>query len=107
MRWQVSLLMMLAMVLPAFAEDWTTADGKTYRNVVVIGQEDDGIRITYTGGVGKIPYYELSLDLQKRFGEDADSLEIKEKPRKRLGQKQPAKRRLQLPQRRIILKTRP
>ena len=73
------LLIMLATALPVVGEDWTTADGKTYKNVTVIAQEDDGVRITYTGGVGKIPYYELSLDLQKQFGEDYDSLEVKRK----------------------------
>jgi hypothetical protein len=77
MFWRGVFFIVLASVLPVAAEDWTTADGKTYRNVVVTGQEDDGVRITYTGGVGKIPYYELSLELQKRFGEDYDSLEVK------------------------------
>jgi uncharacterized protein YdaU (DUF1376 family) len=77
MRWLVALLIVLATILPAVAEDWTTADGKTYKNVTVINQEDDGVRITYTGGVGKIPYYELSVDLQKRFGQDVDSLAAK------------------------------
>jgi len=71
------LLIILATTFPVLAEDWTTADGKTYRNVVVIAQEDDGVRVTYTGGVGKIPYYELSPELQKRFGEDYDSLVAK------------------------------
>ena len=71
--------MVLATTWPVSAEDWTTADGKTYKNVVVVAQEDDGVRITYDGGVGKIPYYELPLDLQKRFGEDYDSLEAKRK----------------------------
>jgi uncharacterized protein YdaU (DUF1376 family) len=77
MRWLGVLLIALATVLPVLAEDWTTADGKTYKNVVVISQEDDGVRVTYAGGVGKIPYYELSADLQKRFGQDADSLAAK------------------------------
>ncbi len=77
MRWLGFLAIVLATALPVRAEDWTTADGKTYRNVVVIAQEDDGVRITYTGGVGKIPYYELSPDLLKRFGQDYDSLEAK------------------------------
>ena len=61
------------------AEDWTTEDGKTYKNVTVVGQEDDGVRITYDGGVGKVPYYELPADLQKRFGQDVDSLAAKKR----------------------------
>jgi hypothetical protein len=79
MRWLAALLIVLATVLPVSAEDWSTADGKTYKDVVVIAQEDDGVRITYTGGVGKIPNYELSPDLQKRFGLDPVSMEAKRK----------------------------
>jgi hypothetical protein len=79
MRWLVFIIITLATFLPAAAEDWHTADGKTYHDVVVIEQQQEGVRITYTGGVGIIPYYELSEDLQKRFGQDHDSLEIKRK----------------------------
>lgn len=79
MRWLGVLLIVLATALPVLAEDWTTADGKTYKNVTVIALEDDGVRVTYTGGAGKLPYYELSLELQKRFGQDIDSLEAKRK----------------------------
>lgn len=77
MRWLWVSCLLLASLLPLPAEDWTTEDGKTYRNVTVVGQEDDGVRITYDGGVGKIPYYELPADLQKRFGQDIDSLAAK------------------------------
>jgi len=77
MRWPGVLLIGLAIILPLHAEDWTTADGKTYKNVTVLNQEDDGVRITYLGGVGKIPYYELPVDIQKRFGQDIDSMAAK------------------------------
>jgi len=77
MRWPWIGCLLLASLLPASAEDWTTADGHTYHNVTVVGQEDDGVRITYVGGVGKIPYYELPVDIQKRFGQDVDSLAAK------------------------------
>jgi hypothetical protein len=71
--------LLLASLLPLSAEDWTTEDGKTYKNVTVVGQEDDGVRITYDGGVGKIPYYELPVDIQKRFGQDVESLAEKKR----------------------------
>jgi hypothetical protein len=77
MRWLWLSCLLLASLLPLSAEDWTTEDGKTYKNVTVVGQEDDGVRITYDGGVGKIPYYELPVDIQKRFGQDVDSLAAK------------------------------
>ena len=79
MRWHAILFLGLIAGLPASAEDWTTADGKTYKNVAIIEQEDGGVRITYTGGVGIIPYYELPLDVQKRLGVDSDSLEARQK----------------------------
>jgi hypothetical protein len=69
--------LLLASLLPLSAEDWTTEDGHVYHNVTVLGQEDDGVRITYDGGVGKVPYYELPADLQKRFGQDIDTLAAK------------------------------
>jgi hypothetical protein len=75
--WISSLL--LASLLPLSAEDWTTEDGKTYKNISVQGQESDGVRITYDGGAGKIPYYELPVDIQRRFGQDIDSLAAKKK----------------------------
>jgi len=77
MRWAWIACLLLASLLPVSAEDWTTEDGHVYHNVTVLGQEDDGVRITYDGGVGKVPYYELPVDIQKRFGQDVDSLAIK------------------------------
>ena len=77
MRWPWIACLLLASLLPVSAEDWTTEDGHVYHNVTVLGQEDDGVRITYDGGVGKVPYYELPVDIQKRFGQDVDSLAIK------------------------------
>jgi hypothetical protein len=77
MRWLRISCFLLACALPLVAEDWTTEDGKTYKNVTVQGQEDDGVRITFDGGAGKIPYYELPVDIQKRFGQDIESLAAK------------------------------
>jgi hypothetical protein len=73
----VLLLFVLAMTLPVLAEDWNTADGKTYHNVIVVSQEDDGLRVTYTGGAGKIVNYELPPDVQKKYGLDYASLDAK------------------------------
>jgi hypothetical protein len=72
-----ALILFLALAITVRAEDWTTADGRVYKGVVVVAAEDDGVRIKYDGGVGKIPYYELSDDLLKRFGQDAASLAAK------------------------------
>ena len=77
MRWPWIACLLLASLLSVSAEEWTTEDGHVYHNVTVVGQEDDGVRITYDGGVGKIPYYELPDDLQKRFGQDVATLAVK------------------------------
>jgi hypothetical protein len=77
MRWPWIACLLLASLLSVSAEEWNTEDGHVYHNVTVVGQEDDGVRITYDGGVGKIPYYELSDDLQKRFGQDVATLAVK------------------------------
>jgi hypothetical protein len=79
MRRLAVISILLATVSPACAENWTTADGKTYKNVTILYQEADGVRVTYDGGVGKLPYYELPLNVQKRLGEDIDTLEAKKK----------------------------
>ena len=77
MRWLGALLIIVASTISVQAEDWTTADGKTYKNVVVIGQEGDGVRVTYEGGVGKLPYYELDDDTLRKLGQDPAALAIK------------------------------
>jgi len=74
MRWLAALFILLMTVLPASAEDWTTVDGNTYKNVTVVEVGDDGVSISYTGGTAKIPYYNLPVAIQKRFGQDPDSL---------------------------------
>ena len=74
MRRLAALSILLATVLPLSAEDWTTVDGKTYQDVNVVKAEDDGVNITYTGGDAKIPYYNLPLEIQKKFGQDPDTL---------------------------------
>jgi hypothetical protein len=79
MRWPLVYLVVLSLAatLPALAEDWVTLDGKSYKNVTIVSEDDDGVRVTYDGGVGKLPYYELPLDVQKRLGKDMDALRAK------------------------------
>ncbi len=73
----LSLVFLLAVHVSA--EDWTTLDGKQYRNVTVTDIEDDAVTINYAGGSAKIPYYNLPLSVQKEFGQDPDSLEARKK----------------------------
>jgi hypothetical protein len=52
------------------AEDWTTSDGKVYRNVTVLKTEPDAVTILYRDGGALIPLANLPADLQKRFNYD-------------------------------------
>jgi hypothetical protein len=53
-----------------FAEDWTTTDGTSYKEVKVIRVEDDAITILYRDGGALIPIFKLPPALQKRFDYD-------------------------------------
>ena len=57
-------------VSSGFAEDWTTTDGTSYKEVKVIRVEDDAITILYRDGGALIPIFKLSPALQKRFDYD-------------------------------------
>ena len=54
----------------ALAEDFKTVEGKGYKNVTVSRVEPDGIVITFSGGIVKIPFTELSSEIQKKYGYD-------------------------------------
>jgi hypothetical protein len=74
-RARVTLVRALAFLLIFFsncalAEDWTTADGKVYREVKVIRVEPDAITILYKDGGALIPLQKLSPTLQRRFSYD-------------------------------------
>ncbi len=74
MRWLAVLFIIGTTVLPLLADDWTTVDGTTYKNVVVVKAEDDGVNINYDGGSTKVPYYNLPVEIQKQFGQDPETL---------------------------------
>jgi hypothetical protein len=52
------------------ADDFKTTDGKEYKKVTVSRVEPDGIVISFSGGIVKIPFAELSPELQKQYGFD-------------------------------------
>jgi hypothetical protein len=54
----------------ALADDFKTVDGKEYKNAKVSRVEPDGIVITFSGGIVKIPFTELSPEVQKKFSYD-------------------------------------
>jgi hypothetical protein len=52
----------------ALADDFKTIEGKEYKNAKVSRVEPDGIVITFSGGIVKIPFAELSPEVQTKFG---------------------------------------
>ena len=54
----------------ALADDFKTINGKEYKNAKVTRVEPDGIVITFSGGIAKIPFIELSAEIQKKYGYD-------------------------------------
>jgi len=58
------------------AEDWTTTDGKTYRQVKVVKVEDDAVTILDQDGGALVPLAVLSPELQKQFHYDPDKAKI-------------------------------
>jgi hypothetical protein len=57
----------------ALADDFKTIEGKDYKNVKVSRVEPDGIVITFSGGIVKLPFAELSPDVQKKYGYDSSA----------------------------------
>jgi hypothetical protein len=52
----------------ALADDFKTINGKEYKNAKVSRVEPDGIVITFSGGIVKVPFNELSPEIQKKHG---------------------------------------
>jgi hypothetical protein len=72
------ILAMLVLETPRllWGEDWTTTEGKVYREVKVLKAEPDAVSILYRDGGALIPLAKLPLDLQKRFHYDPASARI-------------------------------
>jgi len=69
--WQISLAILAALFASiASADDFKTNNGKEYKNAKVSRVEPDGIVITFSGGIVKIPFTELSPEIQKKYGYD-------------------------------------
>jgi hypothetical protein len=69
--WQISLAILAALSTSiALPDDFKTVDGKEYKNVKVSRVEPDGIVITFSGGIVKLPFIELPEDVRKKYGYD-------------------------------------
>jgi len=56
----------------AVADDFRTTKGKEYKNATVSRVEPDGITVKFSGGLVKIPFTELSRELQEKYHYDPD-----------------------------------
>src|ERR1700745_2248824 len=65
-------VVILATVLTALrfavADDFKTNNGREYKNAKVSRVEPDGIVVTFSGGIVKLPFIELPPDVQKKYG---------------------------------------
>src|SRR2546429_53320 len=53
------------------ADYFKTVDGKEYKKATVSRLEPDGIVIIFSGGIVKLPFVELSPDVQTKYGYDS------------------------------------
>jgi hypothetical protein len=70
MRSALFLVLLGMLLMPLRAEDWSTTDGKTYKNVQVLSHNAAYVTILHEDGGGRVPLSTLSPDLQKRFDYD-------------------------------------
>jgi len=68
---RVITFLILCLMSAALADDFKTIDGKEYKNVKVSRVEPDGVVITFSGGIVKIAFTELSPEDQKKYGYDS------------------------------------
>jgi hypothetical protein len=67
-NWAATLAILpLLSVSLALAEDFTTINGKTYKNATISHVEADGIVLRTKNGISKIYFVELPKDIQERF----------------------------------------
>jgi hypothetical protein len=57
----------------ALADDFKTINGEEYKNVTISRVEPDGIVISLSGGIVKIPFIELSEELQRKYNYDPET----------------------------------
>jgi hypothetical protein len=70
--WQISVAILAALFTSiVLADDFKTTDAKEYKNAKISRVEPDGIVITFSGGIVKLPFVELPRDVQKKYGYDS------------------------------------
>ena len=67
---EICALLLCASCALAHAEDWTTTDGKVYRNITVLSHTNISVTILDTDGGATLSLLDLPPNLQQRFGMD-------------------------------------
>ena len=68
----LGILVVLTVSL-ARADDFKTSNGNKYKNATVTRVEPDGITVKFSGGIVKIPFTDLSKELQNRYDYRAEA----------------------------------
>ena len=62
-------ILLLALSLTILrADDIKTTTGQEYKDATISRAEPDGLVIMYSAGIVKIPFTELSPEIQKKYG---------------------------------------
>lgn len=69
---KVLTFLVLSLTAAAFAEDFTTINGKEYKDASVTRVEPDGIVVQTKSGVTKVYFAELPKDVQERYHYDSE-----------------------------------
>lgn len=71
MQTKLFIFLFLFLASAAFSEDFTTVNGKEYKDATVTRIEPDGVVVKTNSGVTKIYFTELPKDVQEHFHYDA------------------------------------
>lgn len=63
-------LILLMMIGSVMAEDIKTKDGKEYKDITILGNDPDALRIMYPSGTRRILFENLSKEIQKKYNYD-------------------------------------
>jgi hypothetical protein len=73
------IISMTAMAEPQKLEKLTTRDGREYHAVTIVSHDAVGIKINHAGGVGRIGFERLPIELQKKYQFDFTKAEEQKK----------------------------
>ena len=65
------LLVVISVCTCVRADDIRSTNGAVYKNAKIVRTEPDGLVIQHRAGVAKVPFAELSLEIQKKYHYDA------------------------------------